>query len=198
MIFAVLAAALWTARLGMFVALHIVRSDYSPVKHAVSDYAVGRTRTLSSIMTWTTAGGWGALAAAVWFGLPEWSDRVGVAAWLGVLAVIFVALPFVPTTLEGEEMTTIGRLHMLAAVAWFAISYSCMGNFVRLAESTVGGGLAATLSVLSVVTMVALVALIGSLVLPWLRSRTFGIAERVFIVAVNVFYLIVAIMLLLG
>jgi len=42
------------------------------------------------------------------------------------------------------------------------------------------------------------VALIASLVLPWLRSRTFGIADRVFIAAVNVFYLIVAIILLLG
>jgi hypothetical protein len=198
MIFATVSAALWIARLGMFIALHLVRSDYSPVRHAVSDYAVGRTRTLSSVMAWTTAAAWAALAAAVWLVRPEWSSRGGITAWLAVLAVIFLVLPFVPTTLEGEKATVIGRLHMLAAIAWFAISYSCMGDFVRLADAGVGGVLAVSLSVLSGVALVGLIALVASLVLPGLRSRTFGISERVFIVAVNLFYLLAAIVLLVG
>jgi hypothetical protein len=92
----------------------------------------------------------------------------------------------------------IGRLHMLAAIAWFAISYSCMGDFVRLADAGVGGVLAVSLSVLSGVALVGLIALVASLVLPGLRSRTFGISERVFIVAVNLFYLLAAIVLLVG
>ena len=198
MIFATVSAALWIARLGMFIALHLVRSDYSPVRHAVSDYAVGRTRTLSSVMAWTTAAAWAALATAVWLVRPEWSSRGGITAWLAVLAVIFLVLPFVPTTLEGEKATVIGRLHMLAAIAWFAISYSCMGDFVRLADAGVGGVLAVSLSVLSGVALVGLIALVASLVLPGLRSRTFGISERVFIVAVNLFYLLAAIVLLVG
>jgi hypothetical protein len=198
MIFATVSAALWIARLGMFIALHLVRSDYSPVRHAVSDYAVGRTRTLSSVMAWTTAAAWAALAAAVWLVRPEWSSRGGITAVLAVLAVIFLVLPFVPTTLEGEKATVIGRLHMLAAIAWFAISYSCMGDFVRLADAGVGGVLAVSLSVLSGVALVGLIALVASLVLPGLRSRTFGISERVFIVAVNLFYLLAAIVLLVG
>jgi hypothetical protein len=198
MIFATVSAALWIARGGMFIALHLVRSDYSPVRHAVSDYAVGRTRTLSSVMAWTTAAAWAALAAAVWLVRPEWSSRGGITAWLAVLAVIFLLLPFVPTTLEGEKATVIGRLHMLAAIAWFAISYSCMGDFVRLADAGVGGVLAVSLSVLSGVALVGLIALVASLVLPGLRSRTFGISERVFIVAVNLFYLLAAIVLLVG
>jgi len=198
MIFATVSAALWIARGGMFIALHLVRSDYSPVRHAVSDYAVGRTRTLSAVMAWTTAAAWAALAAAVWLVRPEWSSRGGITAWLAVLAVIFLLLPFVPTTLEGEKATVIGRLHMLAAIAWFAISYSCMGDFVRLADAGVGGVLAVSLSVLSGVALVGLIALVASLVLPGLRSRTFGISERVFIVAVNLFYLLAAIVLLVG
>jgi hypothetical protein len=198
MIFATVSAALWIARGGMFIALHLGRSDYSPVRHAVSDYAVGRTRTLSSVMAWTTAAAWAALAAAVWLVRPEWSSRGGITAWLAVLAVIFLVLPFVPTTLEGEKATVIGRLHMLAAIAWFAISYSCMGDFARLADAGVGGVLAVSLSVLSGVALVGLIALVASLVLPGLRSRTFGISERVFIVAVNLFYLLAAIVLLVG
>lgn len=198
MIFAALAALLWVVRLVMFVALHLMRSDYSPVRHAVSDYAVGRTRTLSSIMTWTTAAAWAALAAAVWSGLPNWSARGGIAAWLVVLALIFLVLPFVPTTLEGEQATLIGRLHMLAAVSWFAISYSCMSDFVRLAESSVGGVLTFTIIVLSWIALAALIVLVASLVLPGLRNRTFGISERVFIVAVNLFYLLAAVVLLVA
>jgi len=196
MIFAAAAALFWAVRLVMFVALHLVRSDYSPVRHAVSDYAVGRTRTLSSIMTWTTAAAWAAFAAAVWFGPVDWTERGGIACWLLALALIFLVLPFVPTTLEGEQATVIGRLHMLAAVSWFAISYSCMSDFVRLAESSGGGLLTFALIVLSWIALAGLVVLVASLVLPGLRSRTFGISERVFIVAVNLFYLLAAVVLL--
>ena len=44
-VFAVIALVLGVARLAIFIALHFVRSDYNPVRHAVSDYAVGPTRT---------------------------------------------------------------------------------------------------------------------------------------------------------
>ena len=54
-LFATIALVLGLARLVMFIALHRVESDYNVVEHAVSDYAVGRTRALSSVMTWTTA-----------------------------------------------------------------------------------------------------------------------------------------------
>ena len=123
-VFAVVALVLGLARLAMFIGLHVHASDYDPVRHAVSNYAVGRTRPLSSAMTWATGGMWLALAVAVGLGFPQWSDRTGVIACLAVLALLFAALPFLPTDLEGERPTLVGRLHLLAAIAWFALSYA--------------------------------------------------------------------------
>ena len=82
MAFAVTALVLGVARLAMFVGLHVVRSDYNPIEHAVSDYAVGRTRTLASVMTWTTAAMWAALVGVVGSGFPPWQQRIGVLATL--------------------------------------------------------------------------------------------------------------------
>lgn len=188
-LFAVVALVLGVARLVMFVGLHVMRSDYDPVRHAVSDYAVGRTRPLSSAMTWATGGMWLALAVAVGFGFPQWSDRVGVTACLAVLALLFVVLPFLTTDLEGERPTRLGRLHLLAAIAWFALSYACMGNFARLLQEPRAIG--ATLMVLSWVALVSLIVLVAALLRGALRRHLFGVFERVFLVAVNLFYITV-------
>lgn len=189
-VFAVVALVLGLARLAMFIGLHVHASDYDPVRHAVSNYAVGRTRPLSSAMTWATGGMWLALAVAVGLGFPQWSDRIGVVACLAVLALLFAALPLLPTDLEGERPTRIGRLHLLAAIAWFALSYACMGNFARLLQEPPAIG--ATLVVLSWVTLVSLILLIAALVLKPLRRRLFGLFERAFLVAVNLFYITVS------
>jgi hypothetical protein len=188
-LFAVLAAVLFLARLALFVALHVVPSDYDPVRHAVSDYAVGRTRTLSTAMTWTTALAWAVLAVAV-VG-TSWDEKAEVLWQLVPLVALFIALPFLPTDLEGQRATTVGRLHLLAAIAWFALSYSLTGNFSRyLADA---GVLGTALVVLHWVALASLVALIASLVVQPLRRRAFGISERVFIVAINLFFLLASV-----
>ncbi len=192
---AVTAVALFAVRLLIFVALHLVDSPYDPVRNAVSDYAVGPTRHLSAAMTTVTALSWAALAGAVWLGTDGWVDRTQATVLLLALAAIFVALPFAPTDIEGATVTAVGRLHYVLAIAWFAISYSLTGNFSRLLSDEVGGPLASAASVLHIVALVSLIALVVALLTP-LRRRAFGVAERVFIVAISVFYLIVAIGLL--
>ena len=182
-------------RLLLFGALHAIPSGYSPVRNPVSDYAVGRTRPVAAAMTWVTVLLWLALAGAVWFGLDDWSDRGFVTGGLVVLAAIFLVLPLVPTDLEGSPRTRRGVAHYVLAIAWFAVSYSLMGNLVRYADAHWSDGLASTLAPLRMVALVSLIALVCALVLPKLRPF-FGLAERVFIVAVFVFYLVVAIGLL--
>lgn len=195
-LFATVALVLGLARLVLFIALHRVESDYNIVEHAVSDYAVGRTRALSSVMTWTTAGMWLALALAVGEAFPDSEDLATVRIFLFVLAVIFVVLPFLPTDVEGEEVTLIGRLHLLAAVAWFALAYAGMGDLVDVLESLVVDPIGAALVVLSWVALVSLVTLVAALVIRPARRYAFGISERVFLVAVNLFYVEVALALL--
>ncbi len=189
LILAALAAACGLARLVLFIALHLVKSEYSMVSHAVSDYAVGSTRRLSSAMTWVTVPFWGLLAAAVVVGLPDWEDSTFVSIALAVLALIFFALPFVPTDLEGEKLTTIGRLHYLMAIAWFALSYACIGNFVRLFTAEGPAPLAQLLQVISWLALVSLIVSVAVLIIKPLRPKFFGIAERIFILSVNLFYI---------
>lgn len=184
---AAVALVLGVARLVMFIALHLVPSDYNIVQHAVSDYAVGPTRRLATAITWTSAVFWAVLAGAVALGPP--TPEKGVALWLTILAVIFAALPFLPTDVEGQPTTLIGRLHLVAAIAWFAIAYSCMGNIVRLLAPLAPQGLVSFLGATRWVTAAALIALVTALVIRRLRPYAFGISERIFLLAVYVFYL---------
>ena len=184
---AAVALVLGVARLAMFIALHLIPSDYNIVQHAVSDYAVGPTRRLATAITWTSAVFWAVLAGAVVLGPP--TPEKGVALWLTILAVIFAALPFLPTDVEGQPTTLIGRLHLVAAIAWFAIAYSCMGNIVRLLTPLAPQGLVSFLGATRWVTAAALIALVTALVVRRLRPYAFGISERIFLLAVYVFYL---------
>lgn len=182
-------------RLGLFGALHVVPSGYNPIKHAVSDYAVGPTRRLSTAMTWTTVLTWLSLAAAIAVALPAWSYQTTATALLVVLAVIFAVLPFVPTDIEGEKRTRRGIFHYVLAIAWFAIAYSLTGDASRFAAAQWGGAIGSASVVLHWVALISLIALIAALVVPSLR-RFFGLAERVFIAAISVFYLVLAVGLL--
>lgn len=186
------AAVLLLLRLVLFTSLHLVPSDYSPVRHAVSDYAVGRTRRLSTAMTWATALAWLALAVAA--GRVLVAERTSVTAELVALAALFAVLPFLPTDTEGARRSVIGRLHLVAAIAWFALSYNLTGTLDRLLAP--GPLLGRALTGLHWVALVSLVALVVSLLVPALRRRTFGLSERVFIVAINLFFLGTAIALL--
>lgn len=191
--FALVAAALSVLRLILFVALHVMRSDYNIVEHAVSDYAVGRTSKVSAYMTWYTAGVWLTLLLALLVG-PAPQPSTSTIAQLVALVVIFVVLPFLPTDLEGQRRTATGTLHYVAATAWFALSYSLTGNFSRMLADA--GTATIALTALRWIALVSLVALCIGLI-PALRKRLFGIAERIFLLAITVFYLLAAVLLML-
>lgn len=191
--FALVAAVLSVLRLALFVALHVMRSDYNIVEHAVSDYAVGRTHKVSTYMTWYTAGVWLTLLLALLIG-PAPQPSTSTIAQLVALAVIFIVLPFLPTDVEGRRRTTIGTLHYVAAIAWFALSYSLTGDFTRMLAGH--GTAGSALSVLHQVALVSLIALCIGLI-PALRNRIFGIVERVFLLTITAFYLLAAVLLFL-
>jgi hypothetical protein len=76
---------------------------------------------------------------------------------------------------------------------WFALAYSCIGNFRRFLEPTLPGYLGSTLIVTGWTALISLVALVIALIIRPLRRRAFGISERVFLLSLNVFYIAVAI-----
>ncbi|WP_417216208.1 DUF998 domain-containing protein [Arthrobacter sp.] len=188
-------AVLILARLAILLALHLVPSGYNAVEHAVSDYHVGPTRRLAVVMTWLTAASWATLAVCFLTGFGPEGERMPILVQLAGLVVIFIVLPFLPTTLEGQKLDLVGALHYVAAIAWFALAYSLTGNLVRAIGDS--SALAAPLQVLHVVALVALVVLIAALLVKRARRHVFGLAERVFLVAISLFYLVASVAIIL-
>lgn len=183
------AAVLFACRLGLFAALHLWPGGIHPLRNAVSDYATSSsslTRKLSFCSSWTAAAAWLALGAGLLLD-PRWeSQPVAPASWLIILGLVLATMPWVPTDGPGVRPTFRGRFHMLLAVGWFTISYSTIGPLARLLDLAGNPALAETLSVIRIVAAIALAALVLSMFVRPLRSRTFGVSERIFILAVTV------------
>ncbi|MFX4286797.1 DUF998 domain-containing protein [Janibacter sp. G349] len=190
------AAALFVCRLGLFALLHLRPGGIDPLRHAVSDYARSTspaTRRLATAASRAAAAAWAVLGLAA-LTVPAPARSVPLGLWLLALAAVLATMPHVPTDGPGAETTPLGRLHMVLAVAWFTIAYSTIGPtgdlLVRLTGAAPPG-----LALLDHVAAVALVCLVVSLVVRPLRSRTFGVSERAFILAVTLAPLVSAVAL---
>ena len=185
--FAWFAAALFAAYLALLAALHVTDRSRNVWRDPVSDYAVGASRPLGLAMGAAGTGGVLALAAAFALaGLPTW-------LWLCTAGagVARIGANVFPTDLEGAPRTTAGRLHMLCAVAWFTLAYVAIDNATPLLAQMFGGTWADAFTTLRWIIAVSLAALVACLVLRPLRGF-FGLAERVFLVSVPLWFLLAA------
>lgn len=188
-LFEIAAAILFACRLLLFAALHVWPGGIDTVRDTVSDYATSTsavTRRLSTTASWVAAAAWAVLGIGILTDAQLGTPRVAVGVWLLVLAGVLAVMPAVPTDGPGAKATARGRLHMLLAIGWFAISYATIGPLARLLDATGSLGFGSTLHVLDIIAAIALGALIVSLVVRPLRTRTFGVSERIFILAVTV------------
>ncbi|MFJ3959155.1 DUF998 domain-containing protein [Arthrobacter sp. NPDC090010] len=192
-LFAVVAAALFTLRLVLFLTLHLIPGGIHPARDTVSDYAASNsplTRRLASIASWSAAGAWLALGAGVLTHSAQKDPALG--GWLLLLGVLLSVMPFAPTDRTGTTTTARGRLHLLLAIAWFTLAYATIGPLSRLVA---GAAPTQALDPLNTLAGIALAALVASLILPALRRRTFGISERIFILVVTIAPLLAAVAL---
>lgn len=91
--------------------LHVLRPDYAPASHMISDYAVGRYGWVMT--TWFLATSCGCLMLLL--GLVRSGPR-SVAARLGILLLGIASIGLVisaiyPTDLEGAPSTRTGNIH---------------------------------------------------------------------------------------
>lgn len=193
-VFAIAAIALFAVRLVLFAVLHVRPGGIHPLRHAVSDYAravSGSTRRVAAAASRAAAAAWAALGLAV-LSLPDGHRSIPLGLWLLALAIVLTVMPFVPTDGPDAQTTPLGRLHMVLAITWFSIAYSTIqpsGDLVtRLTGSAPAG-----LGPLHVIAAVSLVCLAVSLVIRPLRSVTFGLSERVFILSVTLAPLLVSV-----
>src|SRR5213596_3560294 len=119
---AALSAAAVAAGTVSLVWVHFLPTGHRPVVDAVRDYGVGSYRAFYR----TTVISLGLGALLLFVALAHGTDvPSGGLVWLAVYGVARVAIAFFPTDLEGETVTTTGRVHLLlAAAAFTAIAFA--------------------------------------------------------------------------
>lgn len=182
-----LAIALILGRLVLFVHLHLVRPELSPLRNTVSDYGTGASRreyTLMSILS-LPAYALVLIACAVAAVGPFWAIAAGL---IGLLAG--AVMLFFPTDLTGTKTTTTGVAHWVLAVVQFA------GLFVLMTNLALPGSVAVLpFHVITWIVRVTFYAFLVTLVLPRLRRTLIGLTERAFLTATPIWFVVVALSL---
>ncbi|MEU8936084.1 DUF998 domain-containing protein [Streptomyces sp. NPDC048409] len=178
--------------LGIFIALHVLPTGYHPVRHAVSDYAVGSYGNLFRRGLILSSAGL-LLTTFALFQEPGSPPLKNSSLVLLVLVpVARVGMAMFPTNLEHEKITRTGLLHYLFAVAAFALTYTAISQLTPdLMDISPWSSFGGLLEVLHWIILVSLVLLVVTM-MPHLR-RVFGLFERCFLVSTNIWFIAVGI-----
>ena len=188
-ILAALAVAAVAAGTVSLVWVNLLPTGHRPMADAVSDYGASPYRLFYRVTVISL--GVGALLLLVALAHGTGVSEGGL-IWLGAYGVTRIAIAFFPTDLEGETVTTIGRIHLLlAAVAFTAIAFAAADLTPALHDEPGWG----TTRLLDVLHWAVIVTAIGTgvtrVVLP--LRRVFGLVERLLYAATIAFLLTVAI-----
>lgn len=180
--------------LGIFIALHFLPTGYSPISHAVSDYAVGKYRSLFRIRLWVNALGVLALAGALTIAAS--SGMIHLATldllFLALIAPARVAMSFFPTDIEGQKLTRTGLLHYVFAVVSFAFAFTVVHDMTPALQRALPL-VASPLGFFNLLVLPGLIAVVVTLV-PALR-RIFGLFERIYLLTILLWLLLVSVAL---
>jgi hypothetical membrane protein len=192
---AVASLASTVAYLVILAALHVLPTGYSPVSHAVSDYGVGRYRSLFTVGLYVSSVGVLALAFAQLKGVGSPPLPTRDIAYLLLIPLARIGMMLFPTSLEGQRITRTGLLHYACAVAAFTLTYlaiSGMTPALRALDLTEWARAPLGWTAWLVVPALALV------VVTMLRPlrKVFGLFERVFLLTTNVWFALAAVLLI--
>jgi hypothetical protein len=186
--FALLSFLAYLGESGVLVWLHAKPTGYNLVRHAVSDYGVGKTRRLFTIYLALAGLGSVLLAVAFMFGpeAPIVPQRTIV--FLLLLAIARIGVILFPTDLEGKPLTRTGILHYFFAIVSIGFTYTIMAEltpiFLTIPDWQVVAG------ILNVLLMIATPALVALVITLWKPLRNiFGLFERLFIVSTTIWFL---------
>lgn len=181
--------------LGVFVVLHLLPTGYSPVRHAVSDYAVGKYGPLFRAGLYASSLGVLALAFALIVGVGSPTLATRDLIYLLLIPVTRVGMTLFPTNLEGQRTTATGLIHYVFAIAAFTFTY------LAISETTAAlRGLDPALWLQTPLRWIAwlvgpaLVLVIITMLRP--LRRIFGLFERLFLLSTNIWFLLAAVLVL--
>lgn len=187
---AALAVVLLVLRIGAMIHLHVVRRDLSPLRNTVSDLGTGTSRREFTVIGILSAIAYVLMFVA--FLIQGVGPRLALVA-LGIGIAALLAMLAFPTDLTGTQRTKTGLIHWILAVVQFA------GIFVAMVNFDLTGIVSADMqSVMRWVIRVSFYAFLVILVLPPLRERVLGAAERVFLIATPLWFIVVGVALVLG
>jgi hypothetical protein len=196
MTLAAAATGLYAIHVALLLALHWHNRDYSPVRHAVSDYAVGKSAALFRI--YGGVGVAGTLALAWLFHAseaPAFPGRVPV--YLVAMAIARVGAVAFPTDLEGATATAHGRMHFLCAIATFALVYMTIDVATPILSADPRAP--ALHAVWPALRWIATIALAGVVLTMFKPARAiFGLIERVFLFSTAIWLLLAAVWFTFG
>lgn len=185
-IFSLISTLLYALAIVLFVGLHLYNRDFSIVRHAVSDYAIGKAARFFQVYLFTGTLGASVLAYVFYQSdHPNFPTRVALYLVLMVMARLGTAA--FKTDIEGEKVTFHGRLHYLFAVLQFTFAYMAIAAATPVFLHTPITWLFALLKALQLAVMVALAGVVVS-VFPPLR-RFFGLVERLFLLCLMLWFL---------
>jgi hypothetical protein len=180
----------------IFVALHLLPTGYNPLRHAVSDYAIGTYGHLFRDGLYLSSVGVLALAVSLTraIGSPPLAAKDLV--YLVMIPLSRVAMALFPTNLEGTPLSAAARVHYASAVAAFTFTYLVISETTPvLLDLTPPPWLGEPLHWASFAVAPALFLVVLTIIGP--LRKTFGTAERLFLVTTNAWFLLVAMMVIL-
>lgn len=189
---AILAALLYGLTLAIFLAFHRLRPDVNILRDPVSNYGVGSSAALFRV--YAMLGAAAALVLALEFHLLGQAPG-RLVAYLALSALARAGVAIFPTDPGHEFAGRNGRLHMLFAIANFALVYMAVdvaSGVIAANASPLAGGT----TVLSWVAALSLAGVVLTMIGP-LRGR-FGLAERIFLASTALFLLLAAVFLING
>lgn len=183
------------AYLAIMVVLHVLPTGYSPVRHAVSDYGVGRYRSLFTVALYVSSVGVLTLACALIRGVGSPPLATRDLAYLLLIPLARIGMTLFPTSLEGQRISRAGLLHYGCAVAAFTLTYLAISGMTPTLRTLVPGEWThAPLGWTEWIVAPALALVVATMLRP--LRRLFGVFERVFLLTTNVWFALAAGLLL--
>ncbi len=182
---------LYCTNIILFLILHLKNKEYSPMKHAVSDYDIGSTHKLFQAYGW--AGNLGALflSGAFFFSVePVFSKAIPLL--LISMVVCRIGLLIFKTNIEGERLTPSGIIHYLFAIGSFALAYIVIDKVdTLLLKQALPNGIDPVIRVYGYAITVALIGVCVTMFKP--LRRFFAFIERLYILLVGFWFLAIGV-----
>lgn len=195
LILALVSLAAILAYLTILAALHVLPSGYDPIRHAVSDYAIGTHGHLFRIGLWVSSLGVLALALALITGIGSPPLETRDLVLLMLVPVARVGMTLFPTDLEGDPFTPAGIAHYVLAILAFTLTYLVISDTTSvLRDLHPAAWLDSSLKWSAAAVAPELFLVVITMLRP--LRRVFGLCERLFLLTTNVWFILVAVLLI--